>query len=75
MARTSEQSVKRIRIGDYLAEVPVEFHYDDGKDYSPTLSAADALRVERVFKALKRGDIAAAAIDASVYRLTPVSAA
>jgi len=75
MTTRTEQSVKRIRSGEYLAEVDVEFCYEDGKDYSPTLSLNDALRVERVSKALETGDIEAAGTDARVYRLTPISAA
>lgn len=72
MKTHSEHTVKRVRSGDYLAEVPVELRYKDGKDYSPTLPLEDALRVERVSKALERGDIAAASKEAKVYRLTPV---
>ena len=75
MTTRTERTVKRVRSGDYLAEVEVEFCYEDGKDYSPTLSLDDALRVERVFKALERGDIEVASADAQVYRLTPINAA
>lgn len=75
MTTRTERTIKRVRSGDYLAEVQVEFRYEDGKDYSPTLPLNDALRVERVFKALERGDIEAASGEAQVYRLTPIHAA
>ena len=75
MPKRTEQTVKRIRSGDYLAEVEVELQYEEGKDYSPSLSMDDALRVERVFKALERNDIEAASAEATVYRLTPINAA
>jgi len=75
MATRTERTIKWVRSGDYLAEVEVEFFYEDGKDYSPTLSLDDAVRVERVFKALERGDIETAAGEARVYRLTPIHAA
>ena len=70
-----EQTIKRLRSGEYLAEVTVELRFHDGKEYSPTLSLNDALKVERVRKALDRGDIPAAASEARLYRLTPVTAA
>lgn len=75
MATRTERTIKWVRSGDYLAEVEVEFRYEDGKDYSPTLSLDDAVRVERVFKALERGDIEDAAGEARIYRLTPIHAA
>lgn len=74
MANHTEQTVKRVRSGDYLAEVTVELRYTEGKDYSPTLSLEDAMRVERVLRALERGDLGAAAKEARVYRLTPLDA-
>lgn len=70
-----ERRVRHVRSGDYLAEVDVELHYRDDKDYSPTLSMQDALRVERVHKALAQGDVQTASREARVYRLTPISAA
>ena len=74
MATRTERSIKRLRSGDLLAEVEVELRYEDGKDYGPTVPLSDALRIERVFKALERGDAVAAARDARVYHLTPVGA-
>jgi len=70
-----ERRVRHVRSGDYLAEVDVDLHYRDDKDYSPTLSLEDALRVERVHKALERGDVKAASHEARVYSLTPIHAA
>ncbi len=70
-----EPTIKRLRCGDFLAEVSVDLCYEQGRDYSPTLSLKDAMKVERVAKALQKGDLVAAAGDARIYRLTPVHAA
>ena len=56
MTSYTEHTVKHLRSGDFLAEVSVDLRYEEGKDYSPTLTGDDALRVERVAKALERGD-------------------
>lgn len=57
----------------YAAEVEVELVADDGA-WGPYLSKEDALKLDRVRSALKRGDIAAASREARVFQLMPLSA-
>ena len=57
----------------YAAEVEIELHYSDDS-WSPTMSAADARKLETVMLALRRGDIAQAAKHGRVFELTPVAA-
>ena len=64
---------KRVRVGNFLAEVKVELIPDDGA-WGPYLSADDAMKLDRVRQALKRGDIAAASQDAQVFEVLPLSA-
>lgn len=71
---TVEKIIRRLRHNDLLAEVVVEMHYHEGKDWSPTLSLADVRKLERVRKALERGDIKAVLQDAKVFRMTPFEA-
>jgi hypothetical protein len=60
-----------IREGRYAAEIELEY---DEESWSPTMSLDDARKLERVRLALRRGDHAEAAKEASVFELTPVSA-
>ena len=64
---------KRVRVGNFLAEVKVDLIPDDGA-WGPYLSADDAMKLDRVRQALKRGDIAAASQDAQVFEVLPLSA-
>jgi hypothetical protein len=57
----------------YAAEVEVELIPDDGA-WGPYLSKEDALKLDRVRSALKRGDIAAASREVRVFQLMPLSA-
>ena len=66
------QTVELIREGKYAAEVPVELIEEDG-GWSPYFSLEDAKKLDAVRKALRAGDIAAAAKLGRVYALTPVS--
>ena len=61
-----------IHEGRYAAEVTIELE-DSDESWSPTMSVADALRLERVTDALRRGDIAGAAKDARVFELLPLA--
>ena len=63
-----------VRAGDYVAEVSVESIPDDDA-WGPYFSLEDALKIERVEKALKAGDLKAATELARVFELTPVRAA
>jgi len=66
--------VKRlVHVGKYVAEVEVENIPDDDA-WGPYLSLADALKLERVEKALKAGDLKAVGREARVYELKPVAA-
>jgi hypothetical protein len=67
------KSTKLIHEGKYAAEVVVELSYDD-ESWSPTMSLDDALKLEAVQLALRRGDIAEAAKHGRVFELTPVAA-
>lgn len=64
---------KRVRVGNFLAEVKVDLIPDDGA-WGPYLSADDAMKLDRVRQALKRGDIAAASQDAQIFEVLPLSA-
>ena len=67
------QTTEIIHEGRYAAEVPVDLHYSD-ESWSPTMSLADAKKLEAVRLALRRGDIAEAAKYGRVFELTPVAA-
>lgn len=69
---TIHKTTKRIRHDDYLAEVDVELREYPGKEWSPTLSLEDVRKLERVRKALERGDLKAACTEARVYRIEPI---
>jgi len=68
-----KKSTKLIHEGKYAAEVEIELHYTD-ETWSPTMSGADALKLETVMLALRRGDIVEAAKHGRVFELTPVAA-
>ncbi len=66
--------VKRlVHVGKYVAEVEVESLPDD-EAWGPYLSLDDALKLERIEKALKAGDLKAAGAEARVFELKPVAA-
>jgi hypothetical protein len=68
------RKVKRfVHAGAYVAEVEVVSIPDDDA-WGPYLSVEDALKLERVEKALKAGDIKSASRDAQVYEMKPVAA-
>ena len=66
------KTVKLIHEGKYAAEVSVDLIEDDTA-WSPYLSPEDVRKLDRVRLALRRGDVAAAAREAKVYALTPLS--
>jgi hypothetical protein len=67
-------STKLVRAGSYAAEVEVELLTEPG-GWEPYLSVDDARKLDDVREALKRGDVAAAARTARVFRLEPISKA
>ncbi|GIL01594.1 MAG: hypothetical protein BroJett030_14930 [Alphaproteobacteria bacterium] len=70
-----EQVIKLVEEGGYVAKVPVTLIYEsnDPTNWGPYLSADDALKLDEVRQALKRGDIAAAARHGEVFELTKVA--
>jgi hypothetical protein len=66
--------VKRlVHVVKYVAEVEVE-NIPDDEAWGPYLSLDDALKLERVEKALRAGDLKAAGNEARVYELKPIAA-
>ena len=70
---TQRRKTKYVHEGQFVAEVEVEVIEDDSS-WSPYLSVADAIRLDKVRDALRRGDLNAAASLGCVYRLEPVAA-
>jgi hypothetical protein len=70
MTRKSKELVHE---GKYIAEVAVDLIEDD-TSWSPYLSPDDAVKLDTVRLALRRGDIAGASRHGQVYELTPVMA-
>jgi hypothetical protein len=69
----TRKTVKLVHEGRYAAKVPVELIEDDTA-WSPYLSPDDALKLDTVRLALRRGDLAEAARHGQVFELTPVAA-
>ena len=67
------KGIKLIHEGGYAAEVEIDLHYSD-ESWSPTMTAADARKLETVLLALRRGDVAEAAKHGRVFELKPVAA-
>ncbi|MCP4715977.1 MAG: hypothetical protein GY868_12740 [Deltaproteobacteria bacterium] len=63
---------KLVHEGRYVAEVDIEL-IDNDEGWSPYLSLEDALKLDDVRDALRRGDVSAATHLARVYTLTPVA--
>jgi hypothetical protein len=68
----SRKSIKLVHEGKYAAEVEVEL-IEDATSWSPYLSVADAKKLDAVRKALRQGDLTAAAQNGRVFELTPVA--
>jgi len=62
---------KLIREGPYVVEVDIEL-MDTKEGWSPYLSLDDALKLDEVRLALRRGDLEAASQLGRLYTLTPV---
>ncbi|MFU8822010.1 MAG: hypothetical protein ACNA8G_10700 [Gammaproteobacteria bacterium] len=69
---TKRKKAKLVHVGRYVAEVDVEL-VEDETGWSPCLSIEDALKLDNVGNALKRGDLMEAAAVARVYELRPVA--
>lgn len=70
---TTKRKMKLVQEGEYVAEVEIEMQYTDD-EWSPTISVSDALKLDKVRAALKKGNIEAASQLAQVYKLLPVAA-
>lgn len=68
----TRKTVKLLREGQYVAEVPIELIEDDG-GWSPYLSVEDATKLDLVRKALRDGNLSKAAEHGRVYELLAVS--
>ena len=68
----TRKTIELIREANYVAEVPVELIEDDTA-WSPYFSVQDALKLDEVRLALRRGDVKTAAKYAKVFELTPVA--
>jgi hypothetical protein len=68
----TRRTIKLIHQGRYAAEVPIEL-IDDDTGWSPYLSVEDATKLDAVRKALREGDVAAAAKHGRVFELVPLA--
>lgn len=69
---TKRHHTKLVHEGQYAAEVDIEL-IDNDEGWSPYLSLDDALKLDDVRDALRRGDLKAATQFSRVYTLTPVA--
>jgi hypothetical protein len=67
------KSKEFIHEGKYAAEIAVDLIEDDAA-WSPYLSSSDALKLDAVRLALRRGDVAEASKYGRVFELTPLAA-
>lgn len=67
-----ERSFENVQVGSYFAKVPVNLIVDE-TGWSPYLSHEDAMKLTRVRRALKAGDVAAAKREAQVFELKEVA--
>ena len=66
------QHKKLVHEGQYVAEVKIEL-IDTDEGWSPYLSLDDALKLDDVRDALRRGDLRKASRLARVFTLTPLA--
>ncbi len=59
--------------GPYAAEIEYR-EIDDKSGFGPLVAKEDALKMDRVRLALRRGDLVAAARDAKIFEMHPVAA-
>ncbi len=68
----ARKQIKHIHEGQYVAEVEIEL-VDSDISWSPTMSLEDAYHLDDIRKALKAGDLAAAAKNARVYEMKRIA--
>lgn len=69
----TRREIKLVHEGAYAAEIEVDL-IEDETGWSPYLSAQDATKIDRVRKALLKGDLKSASALARIYRLEPIAA-
>ena len=69
-----QKRIHRVHEGQYVAEVEVTLT-DFDSAWGPYVDKEDVMKLDRVARALRAGDIAEALKYGRVYRLEPVSAA
>ena len=69
----SRKYKKIVHEGKYMAEVEVEL-IDVEKGWSPYISMDDAMKLDEVREALRKGDLKRAKKLATIYLLSPVAA-
>ncbi len=69
MTGYDKKTIKKVHEGQTAAEVEVTLHYEDEIDWSPTIGPDDIEKLDRVTRALRRGDVSAAAAEARVFEL------
>lgn len=67
------QVTKVVTEGQYAAEVTVRLLYEED-GWSPYLSVEDAVKLDHVRLALRRGDLQTASRLAVVFKLVPIAA-
>ena len=65
-------STKLVHEGQYVAEVDIQL-IDADEGWAPYISLDDALRLDDVRDALRRGDLKSAGRHARLYSLTPIA--
>ena len=70
----TRKHTKLVHEGKYVAEVDIEV-IDTGDGWSPYLSLDDALKLDDVRDALRKGDVALASKYARVYEISRIKVA
>ena len=70
--RKKRHTSKLVHEGQYVAEVEIDL-VDADEGWSPYISLEDALKLDDVREALRRGDLKAAGRLSRIYSLTPVA--
>lgn len=71
MTRTRKQ---QIREGRFFAEFDITLHDDVASPWSPYVDPDDIEKTDRIRRALRQGDVTAAAKEAKIFELHPVAA-
>ena len=72
--KMNRRQEKFIHVGNFVDRVEVDLVYTEGS-WSPCLTLEDARILDKIRMALQKGDIKAAAQNAQIFQLTPVTKA